>query len=423
MVDSKGCAPTVTEAGGLKAPQVGTPASMRELNQRIVLDRLRSGGAATRPGLAKDTGLSKPTVGQALLDLEQDGLVRPIGRTSAGPGRSAVLYEADPAAGHVLGVDIGRARIRLAVADLAGTVVARVDEPNRCRSASALVRTVHELASRTAEQAGLGLSDLVATVVGSPGVPDRSSRILHYAPNLPGWGRRGLLDELEEVLGPSLLVENDANLSAVGERDRGAARGVDVFVCVNVGTGIGMGIVLDGKLFRGAHGAAGEVGYLPYGWTGEDEGGWTPSAPGLLEEAAAANSVVALARERGLSGARSAREVFALARAGDAGALAVVEQEARRLAFLVASVSAVIDPELVVLGGGIGANTELLTGPMEQALRRIGPLFPRIVPGELGEDAVLTGAIATALRAAQEIVFDRRGGQAVTQRSELLVTD
>jgi len=94
---------------------------MRELNQRIVLDRLRRGGAATRPSLAKDTGLSKPTVGQALLDLEQDGLVRPAGRTSAGPGRSAVLYEADPAAGHVLGIDIGRGRLRLAVADLSGT--------------------------------------------------------------------------------------------------------------------------------------------------------------------------------------------------------------------------------------------------------------------------------------------------------------
>ncbi|GAA3435937.1 hypothetical protein GCM10018954_055440 [Kutzneria kofuensis] len=165
---SAGLWPLDTEAGGVRAPQVGTPASMRELNQRIVLDRLRRGGAATRPSLARDTGLSKPTVGQALLDLEQDGLVRPAGRTSAGPGRSAVLYEADPAAGHVLGIDIGRGRLRLAVADLAGTVVAKVDEPNRCRSASALVRTVQDMATGVVGQAGMALSDVVLTVVGSP---------------------------------------------------------------------------------------------------------------------------------------------------------------------------------------------------------------------------------------------------------------
>src|SRR5205823_1793584 len=118
--------------------------------------------------------------------------------------------------------------------------------------------------------------------------------------------------------------------------DQGAARGVDVFVCVNVGTGIGMGIVVDGQLFRGAHGAAGEVGYLPYGWTDGDSEGWTPATQGMLERSAAATSVVRLARERGV-------------------------------------------------------------------------------------DAVLTGAIATGLRAAQDIVFERRGENAVTQRSDVNV--
>ncbi|SFJ15669.1 MULTISPECIES: ROK family transcriptional regulator [Amycolatopsis] len=377
---------------------------MRELNQRAVLQRLRDHGPATRPRIAADTGLSKPTVGQALLDLEQHGLVRTAGRTISGPGRSAVVYEVNPAAGHVLGIDIGRGLIRVAVADLAGSVVARLDTRNKARSAGALLQSVRSAAEDAVAEAGLRMADIVSTVVGTPGVPDHRSATLRRAPNLPGWERKGLLNELSSLLGTDLVVENDANLTAIGEYEAGAARDADVFVCVTVGTGIGMGIVVDGVLFRGAHGAAGEVGYLPYGWP-------PPSSPpreGLLESAAAAHSVVEMASARGLS-VRTAKDVFTLAREGDARALEAVEEEATRLAFMVASVAAVIDPALVVLGGGIGKNTDLLSAPLERALAHATPLRPTIVPGELGEEAALTGAIATALRTARDVVFERRG--------------
>jgi len=343
--------------------------------------------------------------------------VRAIGRTSAGLGRSAILYESNPAAAHVLGIDIGRARIRVAVADLAGTVVARIDEPNRCSTARALMKTVHQFAKKAVQDASLELEDMVAKVVGTPGVPDRHGRILHYAPNLPDWGRKGLLDELEATLGPGLVVENDANLAAVGEHARGAAKNASSFVCVVVGTGIGMGIVINGRLYRGAHGAAGEVGYLPYGWPLYDvkarerssrERKAIPSPRGLMEAVAAADSVVKMAEADGVRDAETAEDVFRLARQGNAGARRIVAEEAARLAFLVASVSAVLDPELVVLSGGIGKSADLLAGPMDQALRAITPLVPKVVPGELGEDAVLTGAISIALSSAEDIVFDRR---------------
>lgn len=372
---------------------------MRVLNQRAVLDRLRRSGAATRPQIAKDTGLSKPTVGQALLDLERHDLVRPIGRTTAGPGRSAVVYEPNPAAGYVLGVDIGRERIRAAVADLGGSVVARVDERNRSRSAASLVRTVTELAARTVADAGIALADVVVKVIGSPGVIDQRSRVVRHAPNLPGWESAGVLDGLESALGPAVLVENDANLAALGEHVFGAAQDARVFVCATVGTGVGMGIVVDGVLFRGAHGAAGEIGYLPFGKSTSDV------QRGQFEEAAAAESVLALARSRGVV-ARSARAVFELARSGDEQALEAVRAEAERLAFLVATVAAVIDPELVVLGGGVGSNVDLLRSPLEAALRTMTPLAPRIVAGALGDGAVLSGAIAMGLETARELVFE-----------------
>jgi predicted NBD/HSP70 family sugar kinase len=274
-----------------------------------------------------------------------------------------------------------------------------VDERNRSRSASSLVRTVTELAARTVADAGIAPADVVVKVIGSPGVIDQRSRIVRHAPNLPGWESAGVLDGLESSLGPVVVVENDANLAALGEHVYGAAQDVRVFVCVTVGTGVGMGICVDGVLFRGAHGAAGEVGFLPYGKSASDV------QRGQFEEAAAAESVVALARERGLA-ARSAREVFAAARSGDVQALEVVRVEAERLAFLVASVAAVIDPELVVLGGGVGSNVDLLLEPVEAALRTMSPLAPRIVAGSLGDGAVLSGAIAMGLAAARELVFE-----------------
>lgn len=394
---------------GRIGPQVGTPANMRALNQRLVLDRLRTHGEATRPRIAADTGLSKPTVGQALLDLEEHGLVRTTGRSLAGPGRAAVVYRAAPDAGHVVGVDIGRRAIRIAVADLEGSIVARLDEPNRCRSASALVRTVRASAGRAVAAAGLNPREVVATVVGTPGVPDPAAGTVHRAPNLPGWERRGVLHELVAALaaaGSDVVVENDANLCAVGEHALGAALGVDVLVCLTVGTGIGMGLLVEGRLFRGAHGAAGEIADLPYG---PPPSGPAAHRPGPMESAAAGQAVLAAARSLGLTKARSAKDVFRLARAGDARALAVVEEEAAKLAYVVPAVTAVLDPRLIVLGGGIGGNTDLLAAPMRRALAATIPVVPEIVAGQLGEDAVLAGAIATALGTARELVFDRRG--------------
>lgn len=394
---------------GQNGPQVGTPAHMRALNQRLVLERLRTHGEATRPRIAADTGLSKPTVGQALLDLEQHGLVRTTGRSLAGPGRAAVVYQAAPDAGHVVGVDIGRRVIRVAVADLEGSIVARLDEPNRCRSASALVRTVSESAERAVASAGLGPYEVVATVVGTPGVPDPATGTVHRAPNLPGWERRGVLHELVSALaaaGSDVVVENDANLCAVGEHALGAALGVDVLVCLTVGTGIGMGLLVAGKLFRGAHGAAGEIADLPYGPMPSGAGA---RRPGPMETAAAGQAVVDAARAAGLAKARSAKDVFRLARAGDERALRVVAEEAEKLAYVVSAVTAVLDPQLIVLGGGIGGNADLLSDPMRRALAATIPAVPEIVAGQLGEDAVLAGAIATALETARELVFDRRG--------------
>src|ERR671934_2221328 len=280
----------------------GQPRLLRAINERALLETLRRVGPSSRPQLARLAGLSKPTVSLALANLETAGLVRPVGPSTPSLGRSAMLYEVDPTAGYVVGIDIGRAWIRIAAADLWGHIVARRDERNRERSATALVRTVSEVAHSVVAAAGLTWEQVAHTVVGGPGVFDPDSDRLLLAPNLPGWSRPGVMSSLREALPPSVALDNDANLAAVGERSYGSGRDAKTFVYVSVGTGIGMGIIIEGELYRGSHGAAGEVGYAPIAG---DEG---PDARrrGIAEAAASADAVVRTAKRLGMSGASSA---------------------------------------------------------------------------------------------------------------------
>src|SRR3954470_21181379 len=280
-------------AGQPSGAPPGTPRLLRAHNERAVLERLRAVGPSSRPDLARIAGLSKPTVSQALANLESVGLVRPVGPASPSLGRTAMLYEVDPTAGYVVGIDIGRAWIRVAAADLSGEIVARRDERNRARGQAALVKAVGEVAHEVVTAAGLTWDQVAHTVVGGPGVFDPDSDRLRHAPNLPGWSRPGLMSSLREALPPSVALDNDANLAAVGERSYGRGRSADTFVYVFVGTGIGMGIVIDGHLYRGAHGAAGEVGYLPVSGDGEPGDARSDTRTrlrGILEEAASADA-------------------------------------------------------------------------------------------------------------------------------------
>jgi len=404
--------------------------TLRVNNERVLLERLRASGAASRAELSRVTGISKPTVSAALGNLEQAGLVRETGEmtVTAGRGRSAVLYEVNPTAGYVVGIDIGRSRIRVALADLEGTIRGRREVRNDVDGEAGpepIVATATQLAHEVVAEAGLEWSRVVHIVVGTPGVFDPASNEVRYAGSLPGWGRSGVVDSLRRELGTELSVHNDANLAALGEYVFGAGRDCPLLVFLMVGTGIGAGIVVDGKLFAGANGAAGEVGYLPFseartheGSADQDEAGQESadgreskepySQRGMLDAATGGSAVTALATAAGMPAPGSPKDVFDAARAGDPAALEAVRTEATRLAHAVAAIAAMLDPALVILGGGVGDNADLLLDPIYESLAELTPLRPPIAPSALGGDAVLIGAIATALGRARDLVFEGR---------------
>ncbi|WP_433380205.1 ROK family protein [Actinoplanes sp. CA-142083] len=386
-----------------------TTAVLRVINERAVFAEIFRLGKASRPELAAITGLSKPTVAVTLNNLEDAGLLRQVGRRAGPAGRSALLYEVRPEAGYVLAVDIGRAFVRTALADLVGDIVARKEEPSHGYREQDLVTQLTRLADELAGAAGITRHDITLAVFGTPGIHDKTDGSLHLAPNLPGWERHNSVAQLAGVTGATYVVENDTNLAAIGEATYGLGRGVRHFVYVQIGTGTGMGIVIDGKLYRGTRGAAGEIGYMPVG-DGDpllDEPG--SRGRGMFESVASAAGVVATSHRLGLVDAVTAKEVLDAARAGDEAALRAVDREIEYVGRALAGVTAVLDPELVVLGGGVAGHAgDLLTGPLLERLDRLVALRrPRIEVSTLGTDAVLLGALASGLTAARDLVLDR----------------
>jgi predicted NBD/HSP70 family sugar kinase len=325
------------------------------------------------------------------MSLERDELVQQAGRRTGGRGRSASLYEIRSDAGFVLGLDVGREFVRGAVADLAGTVRARRSRAGRSSSGAGRVRELAALADELLQAAILDRNrTLLQTVIGSPGVVEPDGRALQLAPNLPGWERPAVLRDLRRLLGDETTIENDVDAAAVAERDHGHGRDHSTFAFVSVGTGIGMGLVLNGELHRGAHGAAGEIAFLPLAEGDTD----TRDARrrGALESVVSSAAVVRAARRAGTR-RRTARSVFAAAAAGDRVAHEIVIREAAIVARALAAIVAVVDPELIVLGGGIGRAPGFAEA-VHARLAELSPVVPEVRPSALGEDAVVDGCLA-----------------------------
>ncbi|HUB23245.1 MAG TPA: ROK family protein [Streptosporangiaceae bacterium] len=368
------------------------PSLIRAINEQLLLEHIRQRGPCSRAELARVSGLSKPTVSLALDNVERIGLVRIAGQRTGVPGRSARLYEIRPDAGLVLGLDLGHEYVRGAIADLSGEIRARASLRARATSVRARVAELVELADLLCQNADVTRSAVTQTVIGSPGVYDPRRNAMKLTGGLRGWDRPAALAGLREAFGASLVMENDVDAAALAERALGHGREVDNFAFVHIGTGVGMGLILGGQLLRGAHGVAGEIAFMPLsGGAGADE--HEARKRGTLEAAASASGIVRAARRGGMRGPVSARRVFETAAAGDERARAVVAEEARLLAKTICAVITVVDPDLIVLGGGIGRApgfAESVTAELD----RITPVMPAIRVSALGTDAVTDGCLA-----------------------------
>jgi predicted NBD/HSP70 family sugar kinase len=376
------------------------PPLLKDLNERTVLEAIRAGAPISRAEISRRAGISKPTVSLALQSLLHAGLVREAAPDGDGPSYGAVFFESVPEAALVLGIDLGARFVRGAVCDLSGRVRARHDVELRRAHASTALETIAELVDTLVDVSGLGRDIVDGIVVGVPGAVDATDGTIRLATNVADLEGAAFAEALGGSLELPVTLENDVNLAAVGERWQGVARGVDDFAFLSIGTGMGAGLVLEGELHRGRRGTAGEVDYA-FGGFGEDV---DPCAGAVAELA----GVVASEDNTSLAPPFDARDVFAAARAGDDAASSVVAEVARRIALHAVPFAVAVDIDLVVLGGGIGANGDLILEPVRRHLGEWLPYPPRVEVSALGEAAVLTGALAIGRRAALDNAFANR---------------
>jgi len=403
----------------------GSPSLLRRLNSAAVLRAIRSEGPISRTELAKVTGLSKPTVNEVVELLLEAGYVSESVADGEGrprrPGPRARLLTFKADLGYVLGIDIGANKLLVLLADLNGSVVAserRRTSARERRSADAMLEGVQDAARRVLEAGGVLRERLQAVGVGTPGVVDPLSGRVTLAPQLGGWEGIELGPRLESAFPCPVLVDNEVHLSVLAERWRGAAQGIDDAFYVQIGVGIGGGILIGGDVYRGASGAAGEIGYLPLFAAEEPAGPLEGLGP--FEQAAGGSAFARLGRRAAArpDGAKllelaggdpegiDAELVFAAAADGDRAAREILDELLERLARGIASAVVVLNPSTVIVGGGISRAGASLLEPLEWRIRELVPVAPRVVLSALGDEAVALGALQLAVQAVEERLFE-----------------
>ena len=300
----------------------------------------------------------------------------------------------------VIGVDLGGTNLRTALLTPDGEVLDRHKEATEASEGHQRVieRLVRSIEQRRLHAKERGL-DVTAVGVGAPGVIQVADGIVVKSPNFPDWNNLPLRRHLETALGLPVTIENDANAAALGEQWRGAGQGIGSMILLTLGTGVGGGIILHGRIWEGADGMAGEIGHMTILPDGRQCG---CGNQGCLEMYASARGIVMSYQDRRPETTRTADQVYQEARGGDQVAGEVMAEMGRFLGIGIASLINIFNPEMIVVGGGVKDAWPLFIGATRQEIRKRAFAYPaertRIVPSALGDDAGMMGAAAAALQ-------------------------
>lgn len=377
-----------------------TPQLLRRVSAGAVLDFLRASDAVTVTEIMDATGLTRATAISVCEELVDRGWIRELENQRAfggyQKGRPARRFDLNERAGYVLGMDVGILKVTVVVSDLRGKALGRASQPFAGAEISAEERItgIDQAAMTALHSVGASQHDVLAVCAGIAAPVDRNGEVLvtqHF------WGLFdvGLKAALYERRGWTVLLENDANLAALGDRWRGAAAGVDDVVVILASERLGSGIIDGGRLLHGRGGGAGELAFLEQMEGVGDTYGIASLARSWAADALARRAKTSL-RELGAGGVE-AEQVFAAAAAGDAVATKILARLAERMARVIGAVATLVNPELVVIGGAVADSAGVLLGPITERLPGYTATPPRVAVSPLGAAVVTVGAVRCAL--------------------------
>ncbi|MFE9254305.1 ROK family protein [Streptomyces sp. NPDC006879] len=374
----------------------GSQSSLHRANLERVVRAVRLAGSLTQAEIARATGLSAATVSNIVRELKDGGTVE-VTPTSAG-GRRARSVSLSGDVGIVIGVDFGHEHLRVAVGNLAHQVLAEEAEPLDVDASWADgFGRAEALVNRLIEDIGVGRDKVIGVGLGVPGPIDVESGTLGSTAILPGWAGINPRQELSRRLGVPVYVDNDANLGALGELVWGSGRGVKDLAYIKVASGVGAGLVINGQIYRGPGGTAGEIGHITL-----DESGPVCRCGnrGCLETFAAARYVLPLLQPSHGPDLTMER-VVELGQEGDPGCRRVIADVGRHIGSGVAHLCNLLNPSRVILGGNLAESGELVIAPIRESVSRYAiPSAARqltVLTGSLGERAEVLGALALVL--------------------------
>lgn len=383
----------------------------RNLNKHTTIDLIRfTPGGISRVELARELGLTRAAITVIVNDLQKSGLVREV-ETPSGSGRKRIVLEINPTLGFVVGVDMGATHVSFILADYSARVIHEMNMPLDINlGPKVCLSQVAAYMQTLLETTHLTLSDIKAVGVGVPGPIVAEAGMVSGPPIMPGWDGFPIRDTLQETWSCPVSLNNDAELGALGEWAYGAGRGERNLAYIKVGTGIGAGLLLDGQIYRGVTGSAGEIGHITI-----DENGPLCQCGnrGCLEAMAGGDAIAQRAIEAIHKGQRTilaekspvemitAQDVIAAARRGDLFAQHLVAEAGAHLGTAIANVVNLFNPSMVVIGGGVALIGDLLLDPIRRTVQdrslRVASRAVRITAALLGRRSSGMGAVVQGL--------------------------
>jgi glucokinase len=384
---------------------------MRQVNRSAILELVRQSSPIARSEICKLLGLSMPTVIRIVDELIDDGLVELTGETAGKTGRPRQLLRYNHNGGLVIGIDLGGTSLYGALANIGGEVLGELYTSQGGLSAEENFSLVVQMIQSLVEMSIQQKQTLLGVAIGVPGVTQAGLGVVEWAPSL-NWRKFGLKNRITECFQLPVVVDNDVNLAVLGELWFGVGRGLRNLVLLSIGTGVGAGIVIDGMLYRGQNSASGEVGYfIP----GIEALGQRYEQFGAMEEIISDIGLVNRARPLLSSlwpemdlGSLTAGDIISSARRDEPWAKQLMDETADYLGMVVANIATLLDPDLIILGGGISSSADLLIPRILSRIEGVIQHIPRLEASSLGARATVMGAISTVLHLTKEYYVVRR---------------